>query len=237
MRTAPGGIIGIWLWLTASTVFAQAPLPTHYTGPWEMGVPPAGWTFSGLGSPDYFPDYDGLNDGAAKLAGTGAFIEIAFSEPAAHVTYWIKGLSFSGGTFEVQESVHGVDWTVLQTYAPPPTNAIFQDLTPSVDSRFIRFIYVLKGSGNVGLDGISIRAEDVIQLRISAIAGGKTNLVSVLETLSGRTYALEYTLRLDGVPVLWSQADSASGTGSGLVLKDRNPIEDRRFYRVRDATP
>ncbi len=237
MRTAKGGAIGMLLALAAQAVFAQATLPTVHTGPWQYGVPPAGWTFSGLGGPDYLPDYDGINDGAAKLDGTGDFIEIAFNEPASQLSFWIRGLTFAGGIFTVEESTNGVAWTALQTYADPPTNAAFQVLTPSPAARFVRFIYTSRGTGNVGIDGITLLKEDFVQPVISGATYGGTNSISVLETVLGRTYVLEYTRGLDAVPALWTPVDSDAGTGGGLVLQDLSPTNAARFYRVRDATP
>ena len=37
-----------------------AALPATYTGPWRDALPPDGWTFSGLGAPDYLPGFDGF---------------------------------------------------------------------------------------------------------------------------------------------------------------------------------
>ncbi len=230
-------VAGCAVALAARLGFAQAALPTLYTGPWQYGTPPAGWTFTSLGGPDYVPDYDGVGDGAAKLDGTGDTVEIAFDSTASTVSYWIRGLTFSGGTFQVQESTNGVDWTALQTVTNPPAAATYQALTPSVDSRYIRFIYVLKGTGNVGLDGITILNDAFVQPVISAATFGGTNSVSVLDTVLGRTYVLEATGLLDAVPVLWTPADSRFGTGGGLVLQDLAPTNVLRFYRVRDATP
>jgi hypothetical protein len=235
MRMVKLGILEILLSMALPSAFAQATLPTSYSGPWQTGTPPAGWTFSGLGGPDYNPDYDGLNNGAAKLDGTGDFILISFDAPAGNLSFWIRGLSFSGGTFSVEESSDGAAWSSLQTYAPPPTNASYQTLIPSPDSRQIRFIYSVKGTGNVGIDGISIAP--FIQPVISDIAVDGIADVTVQETLSGRTYVLESASALDADPVQWIQADSDAGTGGSLDLQDSASTNVIRFYRVRDTTP
>ena len=149
-------------WLLAALVarigFAQASLPTAYTGPWERGEPPEGWAFHGLGGPDYNPDYDGINNGAAKLDGTGDYISINFDGAPASVTYWTKGLTFSGGTFRVEQSIDGTNWTALATYTELPTNATLQTHSTDWAARHIRFLYAVKVTGNVGIDGISVTA-------------------------------------------------------------------------------
>lgn len=238
MNAARARIIGLVAALAAQLGWAQASLPAAYTGPWELGTPPAGWTFTGLGL-DYVPDYDGLNDGAAKLDGTGDRIAIQFEGSARDVTYWVKGLTFSGGTFRVEQSIDGSAWSELATYTALPTNATHQTNRLSVAARHLRFIYAAKGTGNVGLDGIALTEFTFVQPEISAVAvAGGTAAVAVAETVLGRTYALEYAVDLAASPpVVWTEADAASGTGSGLELRDAGATNAARSYRVRDATP
>jgi len=236
MRTALCGVLwmmGVWV---APVVLAQATLPTAYTGPWERGTPPSGWTFAHLGI-DYLPGYDGLNDGAAKLDGTGDSITISYNEPAAALTFWIQGNTFSGGSFAVEESTNGVSWTPIQTYTSPPSPAVFQSLTPAPLSRYIRFIYTLKVNGNVGIDGISVLNSTALQPEISDVAVGATADVTVFETVLGRTYVLDGAASLQPDPVSWVPVDSNTGTGSSLILQDAVPTHRVQFYRVRDITP
>ena len=238
MNAARARILGLLAALAAQLGWAQASLPAVYTGPWELGVPPTGWAFAGLGL-DYVPDYDGLNDGAAKLDGTGDHIAIHFEGSAGDVTYWVKGLTFSGGTFSVEQSIDGSNWTALATYTALGTNATHQTNRPSAQARHLRFIYTAKGTGNVGLDGISIGELAFVQPAIAGVAvAGGTATVAVAETVLGRTYALEYALDLAAsAPVIWTAADAQDGTGSGLELQDAGATNAARWYRVRDATP
>ena len=229
--------MGLLMAMAARLVFAQAALPTAYTGPWKLGVPPAGWTFSGLGE-DSIPDYDGLNDGATRLQNTGSSIAIHFADSPAEVSYWIKGLTFSGGTFRVEQSVDGTNWTALATYTEPPTNATFQTHQPLSVTRHIRFFYAEKVTGNVGLDGISISKFDFVLPEIAAIAAtGGVASVSVVETVVGRSYALERALSLLDAPEIWTAVGSGAGTGGELVLQDGAATNAANFYRVIDSTP
>jgi hypothetical protein len=236
MRTALRGVVWILAGWVVPVLLAQATLPSVVTGPWQRGTPPVGWTFSGLGG-DYTPGYDGLQDGAAKLDGTGDFIEISYSGSAASVSFWIQGNTFSGGTFTVEESLAGGVWTPLQTYTSPPSPAVFQSLTPLEASRFIRFIYTLDAGGNVGLDGVSILSEAALHPEFSDISAGLSVDVTVLKTVLGRTYDLEYAPALDSIPLTWTHADSGTGTVGPLLLQDSLPENEVRFYRIRDVTP
>ena len=231
--------MGAGVALAARLAFAQATLPTSWTGPWERGAPPAGWTFSGLGV-DLLPDYDGINDGAAKLDSTGDFISIGFSGSAASVTYWTKGLTFSGSTFRVEQSIDGTNWTELAAYTTLTSNATFRTDKPSAASRHVRFLYAEKITGNVGLDGISIAAlGDFVQPVIGTfVATGGTATVSILESATGRVYALERTAALAAAPpVIWTQTDSKEGGGGALDLHDLAATNAAGCYRVRDITP
>lgn len=224
--------------LAANVAWAQAVLPTAYTGPWQGADPPAGWTFSGLGTPDYGPDYDGINDGAAKLDDTGDFISIAFDSAAGSVSYWIKGLSvLSGGVFRVEQSANGTDWTALQTYAYPPETPTLQIHFPAIDARHIRFHYEERITGNVGIDGISI-ARYVLPAVASIDVAGEVATVAVPESVVGRTYRLEYADVLTGVPVVWTPAGAETGSAAPLVFHGPAPTNAvKRYYRVRDDTP
>ena len=214
---------------------AQATLPTAYTGPWQEGDPPDGWVFAGLGSPDYAPDYDGVGDGAAKLDDAGDSVSVQYAGPAASVSFWIRGLAFSGGVFRVEQSADGASWSTLATYAPPPTNATFQALVPSLHARHVRFLYAERTTGNVGLDGISIAASPFFVIEGFA-RQGEGALVTVAPTVVGRLYALQYATNLAANPVPWVQASQSYATTNELDLLD--PLLDTpRSYRVLDVTP
>jgi len=221
-----------------SGVRAQtASLPASWTGPWEYSTPPAGWVFSGLGV-DYNPDYDGNNDGAAKLDDTGDYISIAFDGPAASVSYWIRGLTIlSGAVFRVEQSTDGAVWTALHTYTNPPSAAAFERRFPALDARRLRFVYTEKITGNVGLDGIVI--DSYVQPSISAWSqSGEVVRVTVPTGSVGRSYVLEGADVLIGDPwVEWTQVDAQTGAGGTLDLTDDAVTNAARFYRVRDATP
>ncbi len=213
-----------------------AALPTEWTGPWKFGEPPDGWVFTGLGE-DALPDYDGVNDGAARLDGSGDSIAIHFDAAAAAVSYWVKGLTFSGGVFRVEQSTNGVDWTALQVDTELPTSAVFRTHVPAAAARHIRFFYELKGTGNVGLDGISIVR--FLPPRIEAFTfTGQVATATVPDFVPGRTYQLEHAETLTNSPVIWTPDDVQTGGSGALVFYNSPPTNAlKRYYRVRDVTP
>lgn len=223
--------------LAAGLAFGQAaPLPTEWTGPWKFGDPPPGWVFTGLGE-DALPDYDGINDGAARLDGSGDAIAIQFDAAAAAISYWVKGLAFSGGVFRVQQSTNGVDWTALQTDTELPATAVFRTHVPAAESRYVRFFYESKGTGNVGLDGISLVSFVLPRIESFSVAGQVATL-TVPNFVPGRTYWLEHADGLTTNPVVWIQDDVEIGAGAPLVFHNLSPTNAlKRYYRVRDATP
>lgn len=219
----------------ASLASAQtAALPAVYTGPWRDALPPDGWTFSGLGAPDYAPGFDGWGDGAAKLDGAGDYVSVHFDRPPESVSFWIQGFSFSGGVFRVDQSIDGTNWQALATYAPPPTNATFQTCGLSIHARHVRFLYVSRVTGNVGLDGITVAKNDTFVIDRMTQTGGVAR-IWVLPTEIGRQYALQVSTNLHATNA-WAPIFSSEGTGGDLELIDFY-YAPPRYYRVVDVTP
>ena len=203
----------------AQLVSAQtAVLPVTYTGPWRDAPPMAGWIFSGLGSPDYLPDFDGLNDGAAKFDGTGDFISVRFAAPPESVSFWIQGFSFSGGVFRVEQSIDGTNWLTLASYASPPTNATFQTFGLSHHARHVRFLYASRVTGNVGLDGISVAPDPSIVIDRVVVSNGVARIY-ILPNEIGRDYALDVATNLAATSA-WNRVFITAGTGGELELID-----------------
>lgn len=133
--------------------FAQAILPTSWS--FTTATLPTGWTESGTG---FYPA-SGNTPPAMKFDGTGDQLLIYFSGAPGALTYYLTGNGFSGGTFEVLESADDVTYTVLHTHTAPPnaTYSLFTD-NPNANTRYIKFRYTNKVSGNIGLDDVNIDA-------------------------------------------------------------------------------
>lgn len=94
-----------------------------------------------------------------KFDSQGDYIVINFAEAAKNVTYTIKGNGTSGTyAFDVMESADGIEYTTVHSHT-----SILSTSTECTDnlastSRFVKFVYTTKASGNVALGKISIVA-------------------------------------------------------------------------------
>lgn len=107
-----------------------------------------GLTQSGLGS-DYSASpklkFDGSND----------YLILQFNEDAGQLSFDIKGNGFSGGTFKVQTSADGENYTDLKAYTDLDAVAT-EEIDIKSGVRYIKWIYTEKSSGNVALGNISL---------------------------------------------------------------------------------
>ncbi len=146
--------------MLAATAMGQATLPTSWSGPWTNSFLPTGWTQSGLGT-DYATSYDGVGGGAAKFDTTGDILTINFDSAPGEVSYWLRANTLSGAyVFKVEESTDGASWTDVAAYngsGIPTTAAPVTNVLKNA-SRYVRFNYVTKVAGNVGVDGVQITA-------------------------------------------------------------------------------
>ena len=99
-------------------------------------------------------DYANVENTKLKFDGTGDWLLLQFNERPGKLTFDIKNNSFSGGTFTVQTSEDGVNYTDLKNYTEitGTQNEEFNNLGENV--RYIKWIYTQKASGNVGLGNI-----------------------------------------------------------------------------------
>ena len=92
-----------------------------------------------------------------KFDGSGDWLLLHFLEEPGVLTFDIKGNSFSGGTFTVQTSEDGENYTDLVNYTELNATAdtkSFDNLDENV--RYIKWIYTTKSQGNVGLGNIHL---------------------------------------------------------------------------------
>jgi hypothetical protein len=138
----------------ATAAVAQTTLPTSWS--FTTATYPNGWTASGTA----FYTGSGNTPPACKLDGTGDYMEIWFASAPGPLSYYIAGNGFAGGTFEVQESVNGTTWTTMRTFTTNLPSATYTQFTdnPQAASRYVRFFYTQKVSGNVGLDDVNLAA-------------------------------------------------------------------------------
>jgi hypothetical protein len=177
-----------------SVSVAQAVLPTTWS--FTTTSLPVGWTESGTA----FYTASGNTPPAMKFDGTGDYLIINFASAPGALTYYLAGNSFSGGTFTVEESANGVSYTALHTHTAPPAG-VYQMFTDNPNSltRFIRFIYTNKVSGNIGLDDVNIAvgaatpAQEInVMYNTNTIVSGGTQIVSSpVATMTPFTFTVE----------------------------------------------
>jgi hypothetical protein len=180
--------------LISFTVKSQAVLPTSWS--FTTTVLPIGWTES---ESNLYPA-SGNPAPAKKFDSSGDNLIIHFASAPGNLTYDLTGNGFSGGTFTVEESEFGTVWTTLRSFTSPP-NASYTMFTdaPLAATRYIRFIYTNKVSGNIGLDNVSIAVGaatpqqeiNVKQGATTILSGGTQIMNSPLATMTPTTFSIE----------------------------------------------
>ncbi len=164
-----------------------AELPFNFNGGREDIESKNGMSQSGLGT-----DYN--SDLKLKFDNTGDWVVIRFNSEPEKLSYDIKNNSFSGGTFSVQESADGETYTDVAVYTTiEGTQNEEYILLPN--SRYVKFIYTEKTTGNVGLGNIKITKPDLRQE-----AG-----------IAWSTESVEITVGEDFTPPTLSNPNSVSG--------------------------
>lgn len=86
-----------------------------------------------------------------------SMLVLKINEVPGVLTYDIKGNVMEGGTFKVQESSNGITYSDVASYSGLANNlqsVTIDNLSPS--TRYIRWIYVTKNKGNVGVGNIHL---------------------------------------------------------------------------------
>ncbi len=165
-------IFTLFIGLTTSLLaVAQATLPTScdFTG---SQLPANGWTASAAA----YYTASGNPAPALKIDGTGKNLIINVASSPGVMTFDLMGNSFSGaGSFEVQESVDGAAYSTNKVYDisnMPTTAYTSQSVTLSAATRYIKFIYIQKTVGNIGLDNIVVNAAAVTNQQMEVNVSG-----------------------------------------------------------------
>jgi hypothetical protein len=135
-----------------------AALPFEFDGGRNDIEGKPGLTTNGLGT-----DY--TSSPKLKFTTANNMVVLHFDERPGILSYDIKGNSFEG-TFEVQTSEDGEDYTVLKTYtsisaATTGQHETFDNLGENV--RYIKWLYKIKTSGNVALGNIKLEKYEAPQ--------------------------------------------------------------------------
>lgn len=132
----------------AALIIDYAELPFDFDGGKNDIESTTGLTQEGLGN-----DYSSTAN--LRFDDTGDYLILHLNAAPASLSYDIKGNSFSGGTYKVQTSADGVNYSDLATYTE--LAAVVQSVTLidlDANVRYIKWIYTNKSTGNVGLGNI-----------------------------------------------------------------------------------
>lgn len=157
---------------------AQAVLPASWG--FATTTLPTGWASTGSGFSYYAAS--GNPAPAAKFVNTGDKLTISFNSTPGLLQYDLVGnpppSSTWAGTFTVEESVNGTTWTAIgAAYTTLPTTyTTFSKILNSA-SRYARFNFTTKTTGNVGLDNVSL-ANGVSTAQEISVEQGATTIVN-----------------------------------------------------------
>ena len=186
------------------TVVGPATLPFAYNSG-ASGLT-TGMTQSGLGT-----DYSSAPK--LKFDTTGDNLVIWFGEQAGYVSYDIKGNGYEGkdAAFDVMESADGVTYTTVASYTTLSGTTTTMANTLNSDSRYVKFVYTKKSSGNVALGNICINKPVII-----TDAGWATAYVPFAATVTGAT---AYYVTVEGSSAKLHEIEGTIPANTGVVLK------------------
>ena len=144
-----------------------AELPFSFDGGRSDIESTAGLTSQNLGS-DYSSSpklkfENKTEDGIIKVSS----LVLKINEVPGVLTFDIRGNNFSGGTFKVQASADGVVYSDMATYRTISSETQTKTINNlPTNTRYIRWIYVTKSSGNVAVGNIHL-ARPVVKYKIN----------------------------------------------------------------------
>ena len=221
--TATGGTDEASAVLTISQAKPDyATLPFTFDGVKADIANKAGMSHSGLGS-----DY--AASPKLKFDNTDDYLIIHINEAPGKLTYDIKNNSFADGIFTVQESADGETYTEVASHTE-----IVGTQNEEVDlkeaTRYVKFIYTEKVTGNVGLGNIAI----------SEYVEPEPPVVNYTEVRNGLTEGWYYTMCLDKAVTavkagsIWRVLSKAAN-GDVILEEAELPLVAGRPYIFRAA--
>ena len=226
--------------LISIVAYSQAILPAAWSFPTTNL--PTGWTESGTS----FYTASGNTPPAIKFDGTGDYLMININSNPGDLTYFLTGNGFSGGTFTVEESDLGTTWTTLNMHTSPP-NASYTMYTdvPQSTTRFIRFVYTNKVSGNIGLDDVSVdigaasAAQEInVKQGISTIVSGDSYVInSPLATMTSTIFSIENLGTVNTLDIYSATISGANSADFSVVSFPTNVLASSSDDLVLNFTP
>ena len=199
----------------AKYVINYATLPFE----WDDNTTPTGVTNNGVGTYNNSP--------YLKFDTTDDNIVLKINEAPSVLAFDIKGNNFSGGTFTVQTSANGTDFTDLAEYtelAAATETKVFTNIDASV--RYIKWIYTEKVSGNVALGNIKVYNSEFVRTVTNAklATSGYASFCSPLplDLTPTEDYAAWAVTNVEGTEVTFTKIEGAVPAGTPFILYGQN---------------
>ena len=186
---------------------AVAQLPFAFDGKQADIANTPGMSHEGIDASDYG------SSPYLKMNTTGDWLVIRFDSEPEKLTYDIKNNSFSGGTFTVQESADGETYTdvAVHTTIEGTQN---EEHTLLSTSRYVKFVYTNKSTGNVGLGNIKITKLD---LRAEVNLSWTPTSVTLTQGDAFTAPTLSYPNSITGITYETSDDQVATVTSDGVI--------------------
>lgn len=231
-------ILATALCLFSILLNAQTTLPTYWNFSTPgISTPPNGWSYNlTVGGTNL--TYSGASNSvggdnvSCRLDATGEYLTIWFADKPGPVSYWIKGTGISPapaftGTFKVQESVDGNNWTDVNAFTTL-TNTMTRYLhSLQVASRYVRFYYADKQSGsNVALDSVVIQAAPAPPTASMNLKQGVTTVVNNSSYIVGTSSSTVFTIENKGtVDTLFISGHTITGAQASDYTVSNMPLK------------
>lgn len=137
-------------------LFGQASLPVYRTADW--GTTPTGWDDSGTGT--YGTDCSsGTTNSSGQLNSSGDYYEVFFDSEPDELSFELRAQApqNAGNIFKVEESADGSTYTIVASFIgviPSGCETYTYNLLST--SRYVRWIFETKVTGNYRLDEVNI---------------------------------------------------------------------------------
>ena len=212
-----------------------ATLPFEFNGKQADIEGTAGMTHSGIDADDY------KSAPYLKMNTTGDWLIICFDSEPEKLSYDIKNNSFSGGTFSVQESADGETYTDVKVHTEI-TETQNEEHTLLSTSRYVKFIYTEKSSGNVGLGNIKItkpdtREEAGLTWDPSSVTLTQGDAFTAPTLQNPKSVAgITYESNNDEVATVTAEGEIALGSATGTATITATFAGDATTYKPATAT-
>lgn len=140
-----------------------------------------------------------------KFKNQGSWVIIKINADPGTLTYDIKGNSMSGTyAFDVEQSTDGETYSNVTTHTSLSGSKESKEFTLNQTTRFVRFVYTTKASGNVGLGNIAISEYVAPAAVATPVISGDDPFLTETE--------VSITCETAGATIYYTTTESAKGT-------------------------